>query len=73
MSEDKPEFRAVYSDTPPGLFEDDLRWQAQWYDEKSKNEDGYERGGWYKTKAEAIEGAKRGKEVSELLKRMLGE
>jgi hypothetical protein len=67
---DKPEFRAVYEDKEPGLFEDDLRWQAQWYDEKSLNPDKYERGGFYATEAEAIEGAKRGKEQADFFRRL---
>lgn len=73
VEEHKPEFRAVYSDAPPGLFEDDLHWQAWWYDENSQNEDKYERGGWYATEAEAIDAAKRGKVINDLLKRILGE
>ena len=45
-----------------GLFEqDELKYQAQWYDENSLNEDKYERGGFYATEAEAIEGAIMGK------------
>jgi hypothetical protein len=66
-----PEFRAFYSDKEPGLFEDDLPWQAQWHDERSLNEDKYERGGWYRTEAEAIEAAKRGKATSHALLKLV--
>jgi hypothetical protein len=59
--QDKPEFRGVYEDSAPGFFEDDLRWQAQWQWDNSRNADGYERGGYYASEAEAIEAAKRGK------------
>lgn len=64
-------YRAVYSDKDPNLFEDDLPYQAQWYWEHSTNEDKYERGGWYATESEAIEGAKRGREVSILIHKKL--
>ena len=65
------EFRAVYSDKAPGLFEDDLRWQAQWHDADSLNPDKYERGGWYATDQEALAGAKRGKATAEMLRRLV--
>lgn len=60
---DTPELRAVYEDSEPGFFEDDLRWQAQWHYEHSRNADGYERGGFYATEAEALEAAARGLEA----------
>lgn len=65
------EFRAIFSDKEPGVFEDDLPWQAQWYDEKSRNEDKYERGGWYATEAEALEAAERGKATSNALTKLV--
>lgn len=56
-------YRAVYlTQEDYGLFEqDELKYQAQWYDENSLNEDKYERGGFYATEAEAIEAAIMGK------------
>jgi hypothetical protein len=69
---EQPEFKAVYEEREQvGFFEqDELNWQAQWYDEKSLNADKYERGGWYPTEAEAIEAAKRGKSESEAIRRL---
>lgn len=56
-------YRGVYLPQEEyGLFEqEELKYQAQWYDENSLNEDKYERGGFYATEAEAIEGAIMGK------------
>jgi hypothetical protein len=72
MSE-QAEFKAVYEDSESyGLFkQEELRWQAQWYDASSPNDDKYERGGWYATEAEAIEGAKRGKAEAQSLRRWI--
>lgn len=67
---DKPEFMAVYEDGEAGLFEDDLRWQARWYDGNSYHPDGYQRGGYYATEEEAVQGAKRGKETQDRINRL---
>jgi hypothetical protein len=57
-----PEIRAVYEDSEfyGWVEQPELKWQAQWYYENSANEDKYERGGFYASEAEALEGAKRG-------------
>jgi hypothetical protein len=57
-----PEIKAVYEDSASyGWVEQpELKWQAQWYYENSVHPDGYERGGFYETEAEALESAKRG-------------
>lgn len=60
-------YRAVYVDEEPGLFEDDLRWQAQWYSGTTYHKDGYERCSFYATEEEAIEAAKRAKANSDLM------
>jgi hypothetical protein len=69
---EQPEFRAVYEDSERygWVEQEELKWQAQWYDEKSLNVDKYERGGWYRTEAEAIEAAKRGKETGDMMRRL---
>jgi hypothetical protein len=58
-----PEFRAVYEDSEfyGWVEQPELKWQAQWYSGTTYHADGYERGGFYETEAEALEGAKRGK------------
>jgi hypothetical protein len=70
---EQAEYKAVYEIREQyGLFEqDNLNWQAQWFDERSLNPDKYERGGWYATEAEALEAAKRGKEISESIRRFV--
>ena len=62
-------YRAVYLPQDEyGLFEqDELTYQAQWYDENSLNDDKYERGSFYATEAEAIEGAIMGKLNQDML------
>lgn len=69
----QPGFKAVYEDskTYGWVEQQELKWQAQWYYEKSLNEDKFERGGWYLTEEEAIEAAKRGKAISDSLYRMI--
>ena len=63
--------RAIYEEKECGFFEqDNLNWQAQWYDEESLNADKWERGGWYATEEEALEGAKQGKLMSEFFRRL---
>lgn len=59
---DTPETRAVYEDsaTYGWVEQPELKWQAQWHYEHSRNADGYERGGFYATEAEALEAAARG-------------
>lgn len=49
---------------------DVFMWQAQWYDADSQNDDHYERGGFYETPREAIDGAKRGKQVQDMFKNL---
>jgi hypothetical protein len=62
-----PEYRAHYApDESP-----DLPYQAQWYTGTRYHADGYERGGWYATAADAIEGAKRGKQTEAALRRAI--
>lgn len=66
------EFRAVQ---PPGNFhgwveQPELKWQAQWYTGTTYHEDGYERGGYYATKEEALEGAKLGKKNQMMFERI---
>lgn len=63
-------FRAVKDDSPAGWVEDDrLVWQAQYYDAKS---DSWERGGYYASSADAVQGARRGKSTSDMLNNLIG-
>lgn len=61
---EQTEYRAYYdpAESP------DLPYQAQYYSGTTYHADGYERGGWYATEAEAIEGAKRGKQTEMAIK-----
>ncbi|MEM9954357.1 MAG: hypothetical protein AAF846_22290 [Chloroflexota bacterium] len=61
-------YRAVYVDEEPNLFDDDLRWQAQYFSGTTYHRDGYERCGFYATEQEAIEGAKRAKSLNDSMK-----
>jgi len=56
-------FRAVLSEN---LTQPELCWQAQYYDSESRNADQFERGGYYATPLEAINGARRGKRTADM-------
>jgi hypothetical protein len=62
-------YRAVYVDSKKygWVEQEELKWQAQWNSETSTNPDKYERGGYYATEEEAIEAAKRGKQMGDFL------
>lgn len=72
MTVEQPQLKAVYSDKEAGFFEDDLRWQAQWYSGTTHYPDGYERGGWYATEEQALAGAHRGLDTHNLFKHLFG-
>lgn len=65
---DKPEYRAHFADDGT-----DYPYQAQWYTGTRYHADGYERGGWYATEADAMKAAARGKWMDAVLKRLADE
>lgn len=55
-------YRAVKTDEQAGFFEqDNLVWQAQYFDANR-----WQRGAYYETADQAIEGARRGKQTADL-------
>jgi len=62
------EYRAHYDP----IESPDLPYQAWWYTGTTYHADGYERGGWYATEAEALDGAIRGKQTEMAMKRVIG-
>lgn len=56
-------YRAVLSEN---LTQSELCWQAQYYDSQSRNADSWERGGYYATPLQAIDGARRGKRTADM-------
>lgn len=68
-------YRAFYEDSERygWVEQEEMKWQAQWFWEHSANEDKFERGGWYASEKEAIEGAKRGRDAMLLMHKFMSQ
>lgn len=68
-------YRAFYEDSERygWVEQEEMKWQAQWFWEHSRNADKYERGGWYASEAEAIRAAKRGRDATLLMHKLMSQ